>query len=189
MPAATLRARVRWRSCSPRKCANPSRLCVWSFSADTGIRRITRWRSSIAMQRSARSMKARPTCSCRRSQRRSSGLNGVVMKPRHFITSMMLVFAFLPLGLRAQITQAEFASRRAALAAALGDGVLVAFGSPEPEEDYISFYQNSQFRYLTGFTEPDAALVLDIKAGKLVGEHLFVVPSNPSEEMWTGKRL
>ena len=101
----------------------------------------------------------------------------------------MLVFAFLPLGLRAQITQAEFASRRAALAAALGDGVLVAFGSPEPEDDYMSFYQNSQFRYLTGFTEPDAALVLDIKGGRLVGQHLFVLPSNPSQEMWTGKRL
>jgi Xaa-Pro aminopeptidase len=111
------------------------------------------------------------------------------MKFRFFLTSVVLVFAFLPLGLRAQITQAEFASRRAALAAALGDGVLVAFGSPEPEEDYISFYQNSQFRYLTGFTEPDAALVLDIKGGMPVGQHLFVLPSDPSREMWTGKRL
>src|SRR5215213_11497314 len=111
------------------------------------------------------------------------------MKSRNLLAGVVFVFASLPVGLPGQITQAEYASRRAALAAALGDGVLVAFGSPEPEEDYISFYQNSQFRYLTGFTEPDAALVLDIKAGKLVGEHLFVVPSNPSEEMWTGKRL
>ena len=111
------------------------------------------------------------------------------MKSRQFWTSVALVFAFLPLSLHAQITQAEYASRRAALAAALGDGVLVAFGSPEPEEDYISFYQNSQFRYLTGFNEPDAALVLEIKGGKVVGQHLFVLPSDPSREMWTGKRL
>jgi Xaa-Pro aminopeptidase len=111
------------------------------------------------------------------------------MKIRFVLASVVLVFTFLPLGVRAQITQAEFASRRAALAAALGDGVLVAFGSPEPEEDYISFYQNSQFRYLTGFTEPDAALVLDIKGGRLVGQHMFVLPSDPSREMWTGRRL
>ncbi len=111
------------------------------------------------------------------------------MKFRVLLTSVVFVFAFLPLSVRAQITQAEFASRRAALAAALGDGVLVAFGSPEPEEDYISFYQNSQFRYLTGFNEPDAALVLDIKGGRLVGQHLFILPSDPSREMWTGKRL
>lgn len=111
------------------------------------------------------------------------------MKFRYFLAGVVLVLAHLPLSLRAQITQAEFASRRAALAAALGDGVLVAFGSPEPEEDYISFYQNSQFRYLTGFNEPDAALVLDIKSGKVAGQHLFVLPSDPSREMWTGKRL
>lgn len=111
------------------------------------------------------------------------------MKFRHFWTSVVLVFVFLPLSLRAQITQAEYASRRAALAAALGGGVLVAFGSPEPEEDFITFYQNSQFRYLTGFKEPSAALVLDIKGGKLVGQHLFVQPSDPSREMWAGRRL
>lgn len=111
------------------------------------------------------------------------------MKFRFFLAAVVLCFGFLPLGLRAQVTQAEFASRRAALAAALGDGVLVAFGSPEPEEDYMSFYQNSQFRYLTGFNEPDAALVLDIKGGRLVGQHLFVLPNDPSREMWTGKRL
>ena len=111
------------------------------------------------------------------------------MKSRHFLSSFFLVFALLPLSLRAQITQPEYASRRAALAAALGDGVLVAFGSPEPEEDFISFYQNSQFRYLTGFKEPNAALVLDINGGKLVGQHLFVEPSDPSREMWTGHRI
>lgn len=91
---------------------------------------------------------------------------------------------------QAQISQSEYASRRNALAAAIGDGVLVAFGSPEPVEDYISFYQNSQFKYLTGFEEPDAALVLDIVGGKIVGgQHLFVQASDPSREVWTGKRL
>jgi Xaa-Pro aminopeptidase len=96
----------------------------------------------------------------------------------------------LSVPLRAQITQQEYASRRATLAALAGDGVLVAFGSPEPDEDYIAFNQNSSFKYLTGFEEPDAALVLDISGGKIVGApHLFVLPSDPSREVWTGRRL
>jgi Xaa-Pro aminopeptidase len=97
----------------------------------------------------------------------------------------------LPLAvLPAQITQAEYASRRAALAAAVGDGLLIALGSPEPEQDYIAFYQNSQFEYLTGFNEPNAALILDIRGGKIAGApYLFVEPSDPSREVWTGKRL
>jgi len=111
------------------------------------------------------------------------------MKPRHLVTTALLVLGLLPLTLRAQITQAEFAGRRNALAVLLGDGVLIAFGSPEPQEDYISFFQDSQFRYLTGFNEPDAALVLDIKGGKLAGEHLFVQPSDLSREAWTGRRV
>jgi len=110
------------------------------------------------------------------------------MKSRYFLKALVVI-ALLPVSLRAQITQAEYASRRAALAAVLGDGVLVALGSPEPSEDYMPFFQSSQFRYLTGFKEPDAALVLYIKGGKLVGQHLFVQPSDPSREMWTGRRI
>jgi Xaa-Pro aminopeptidase len=96
----------------------------------------------------------------------------------------------LSLPLPAQITQSEYASRRSALASLVGDGVLVALGSPEPEQDYIAFNQNSPFKYLTGFEEPAAALVLEISGGKIVGvPHLFVLPSDPSREVWTGRRL
>jgi hypothetical protein len=64
-----------------------------------------------------------------------------------------------------QIPNSEYAARRTALAQKLQNGILVALGSPEPEEDYISFNQNSQFNYLTGFTEPNAALVMVVKNG------------------------
>jgi Xaa-Pro aminopeptidase len=100
------------------------------------------------------------------------------------------LLALVPSVSSAQIAQSEYASRRDALATLVGDGVLVAFGSPEPEEDYISFNQNSQFKYLTGFNEPAAALIVDIKGGKIVGApELFVQPNDPSREVWTGKRL
>lgn len=112
------------------------------------------------------------------------------MKVSWFSSAVLASLLIVSLPLHGQITQAEYASRRAALATLIGDGVLVALGSPEPDEDYIAFNQNSQFKYLTGFNEPDAALVMDVSGGKIVGlPHLFVLPSDPSREVWTGRRM
>jgi Xaa-Pro aminopeptidase len=88
----------------------------------------------------------------------------------------------------APIAAAEFAERRAALAREMGDGVFVAFGSPEPEFDYLPYAQNANFRYLTGVVEPGAALIIE-KTGGVVREHLFVQPRNPAREVWEGARL
>src|SRR5258708_22735892 len=100
------------------------------------------------------------------------------------------LFLCLPLSLGAQIQQSEYAARRTALAKLLGNGIVVAIGSPESEQDYIAFNQNSPFVYLTGFREPDAGLVFEVKNGQIVGtEKLFVQPSDPSREVWTGKRV
>src|SRR5581483_6610986 len=69
-----------------------------------------------------------------------------------------------------------------------GDGVLLALGAREPTEDYLSFVQAPSFYYLTGFTEPDAALVI-AKHGATVTPILFVQPRDPAREVWTGARL
>ena len=47
------------------------------------------------------------------------------------------------------------------------------------------FRQSSDFWYLTGFTEPDAVLVI----GPNQPDRLFVRPKNPDQEVWTGRRL
>ena len=47
------------------------------------------------------------------------------------------------------------------------------------------FRQSSDFWYLTGFTEPDAVLVI----GPGLPDRLFVRPKNPDQEVWTGRRL
>ena len=47
------------------------------------------------------------------------------------------------------------------------------------------FRQSSDFWYLTGFTEPDAVLVI----GPGQPDRLFVRPKNPDQEVWTGRRL
>jgi Xaa-Pro aminopeptidase len=90
--------------------------------------------------------------------------------------------------LPAQIAEAEYAARRAALMARVGDGVMLVLGAPEPKENYDNFWQTQNFRYLTGFLEPDAALIIVRKSGQ---DHtlLFVQPKDPAEEVWTGERL
>jgi len=103
-----------------------------------------------------------------------------------------LLVAFVAAGTvsQAQIPSSEYAARRTALAAKLQDGILVALGNPEPEEDFLSFNQSSNFKYLTDFHEPDAALVMVIRNGAIAGSPLlFVQPSDPAREVWTGHRL
>jgi Xaa-Pro aminopeptidase len=89
---------------------------------------------------------------------------------------------------RGQVSAAEYAQRRDSLAAHLADGVIVALGAPEPKEDYLSFNQAPSFMYLTGYAEPDAALVIVKRAGQVQGT-LFVEPREPAREVWTGRRF
>ncbi len=106
--------------------------------------------------------------------------------PRRVALSLLVLA--LPLSLAAQVPIAEYAARRDSLAAQLGDGVLLALGAHEPAQDYLTFVQSPRFYYLTGFREPDAALVM-VKRGGRVTATLFVLPRDPAREAWTGARL
>jgi Xaa-Pro aminopeptidase len=100
----------------------------------------------------------------------------------------LAALAFLPVAAAAQVAPAEYAQRRERLAAGIGDGVVLALGAPEPEEDYLSFFQSSRFLYLTGVREPNAALVM-VKRGSDVRSLLFVDPRDPATEVWSGRRM
>ena len=103
---------------------------------------------------------------------------------RRLVSCMLLVPALLS----AQ-TQQEFAARRAAVVAGMPDGALVALGAHEPAQDYLSFVQSPSFYYLTGFKEPDAALIVVKQRGRVISSTMFVQPRLPSREVWTGTRL
>ena len=95
----------------------------------------------------------------------------------------------LPVLLAAQSPQ-EYAARRLNVATKLpSDGVLVALGATEPSQDFHVFSQAPSFFWLTGFREPDAALVMVKKSGRVVSTTLFVNPRLPSREVWTGSRV
>ncbi len=103
----------------------------------------------------------------------------------------MWILLALPFGgsLYGQISNDEYRQRRSELAAAVEEGLILAMGSAQPPQDYINFYQNSPFRYVTGFLEPNAALISVVREGAVAAEFLFVNPRNPAEETWEGYRV
>jgi len=88
----------------------------------------------------------------------------------------------------AQITSAEYAQRRDSLAARIPGGVILALGAPEPAHDFLTFYQEPNFLYLTGLREPNGALVMVKRDGK-TSATLFVQPKDPAREVWEGNRI
>ncbi len=58
------------------------------------------------------------------------------------------------------VPKAEYRARRVALGGRVRGGVAVLFAGEEPLLDFMPFRQDADFYYLTGWTEPGAALVV-----------------------------
>jgi Xaa-Pro aminopeptidase len=110
-----------------------------------------------------------------------------MIRLRQVLVTMAFVAVGASLPASAQVTQAEYASRRAGLAAAVDSGVVVAFGAVEPVNFWPTFQQHASFLYLTGFEEPDAVYVM-VKRGGRVAETLYVPPADARLERWVGNR-
>jgi Xaa-Pro aminopeptidase len=82
------------------------------------------------------------------------------------------------------IAPEEYAARRDSLAVRLGDGVVLAFGAVAPRGEERP-HQLPAFRWLTGFLEPDAALVLIVHGGRARGI-LFTQPRDPRRALYDG---
>src|SRR5271156_1239377 len=84
-----------------------------------------------------------------------------------------------------------YGKRREAFGRALGEGVAVLpaarHASRNADVEY-EYRQNSDFYYLTGFSEPEAVLVLAPSADT-ERTVLFLRPRDRGQEIWTGKRL
>jgi Xaa-Pro aminopeptidase len=110
--------------------------------------------------------------------------------PRHtaaIALSFVAISLALPLRLRAQITSGEYAARRDSLAARLDSGIVVAFGGRNPVTDFGTFFQLPGFRYLTGYLEPDAALIIEVRGGH-PRSTLFITPADPRRAFYYGFR-
>jgi len=83
---------------------------------------------------------------------------------------------------------ADYRARRVALAKAMEGGALVLFAPTEAEgpNNLYGFRQDDNFYYLTGWSEPGAALL--INSNPYV-EILFLAEHNVTQEKWTGPKL
>jgi Xaa-Pro aminopeptidase len=97
----------------------------------------------------------------------------------------VLATFLLPASLVAQeIPAAEYAARRDSLASRIDNGVVVAFGAPDPV-GIRRWTQLPAFRYLTGFLEPNAALILLKRGGRTSGI-LFTASRDPRRALYDG---
>jgi len=110
---------------------------------------------------------------------------------------LLILFSFPAAALDRQ-PNADYRARRVALSEKTSGGVVVLFAAAEAEgpNALFGFRQNDNFYYLTGWTEPGAALLIApaVKAGngtpaRPYTEVLFLPGHNPSQEKWTGPKL
>lgn len=88
------------------------------------------------------------------------------------------------------INSAEFKQRRQTLMARMGDGIAIIPTAPEAIRNRDSHYPyrfDSYFYYLTGFTEPEALLV--VIAGAQPKTILFCRDKDMEREIWDGFRF
>ncbi|WP_434777341.1 aminopeptidase P N-terminal domain-containing protein [Neisseria sp. Ec49-e6-T10] len=82
-----------------------------------------------------------------------------------------------------------YQKRRKIVLSHLNNGVAVLFAAPEQRrsnDTYFAYRQDSYFYYLTGFNEPESALILDGKTGQSI---LFCRNKDQLRETWDGFRF
>ncbi len=88
----------------------------------------------------------------------------------------------------------DFRARRQALASKANGGAVLLFASNEAEgpNDLYGYRPDDNFFYLSGWSEPGAALLIvggDSGEDHAYTEILFLPNHNPSQEKWTGPKL
>lgn len=87
-----------------------------------------------------------------------------------------------------------FHARRVALSAQLHGGAAVLFAAEESQLDFMPYRQDEDFYYLTGWTEPGAALLIlgenpSAQTAQKYREVLFLPARNLRMELYTGVKL
>src|SRR5882672_7739597 len=105
-----------------------------------------------------------------------------------------LLFVLAVFGVMASAAErqpnADYRARRVALAKAMSadSGTLVLFAPMEQpgQNNLYGFRQEDNFYYLTGWTEPGAAILINSNPYQ---EILFLPEHNATQEKWTGPKL
>jgi Xaa-Pro aminopeptidase len=96
-----------------------------------------------------------------------------------------LLVGGLPVLCAPSVPLSEYKQRREALRKQVTDGIIVLFGRTEREHGDLRspFFQEPNFYYLTGWSEPGATLVMTSS------EEMLLIPKrDPEQEKWTGAK-
>src|SRR5690242_11551688 len=114
------------------------------------------------------------------------------------IVLWLVIFSFLPVSARERQPNSDYHARREKLAAKLDDGIVLMFAPAEAEgpNDIYGYFPDANFYYVTGWSEPGAALLVAPAAQSKndnpahpYTEILFLPSRNYSQERWTGQKL
>src|SRR5438128_7900335 len=120
---------------------------------------------------------------------------------RKFAVASVVALCLLLLPFAAALDRqpnADYHARRGALAKKAEAGIVLLFAPLEAEgpNDLYGFRQDNNFFYLSGWTEPGAALLIApatqaniSSSARPYTEILFLPAHNPSQERWTGPKL
>jgi Xaa-Pro aminopeptidase len=115
-----------------------------------------------------------------------------------FCWTIFSLASLLPINALDRQPSSDYHARREKLAAKLEGGFALVFAPPEAEgpNDIYGYRPDSNFYYLTGWTEPGAALLvapareaIGDSPARLYTEILFLPNRNSSQERWTGPKL
>ena len=81
------------------------------------------------------------------------------------------------------------AKRRSKLAAEIKNGSVLLVGSTMPKRHDVRIRPDTSLYYLTGITEPESALILQARAGKIISEVAYCKQRDRRYESWHGKLL
>lgn len=116
---------------------------------------------------------------------------------RKYLVLVLLLFAQYALTLDRQ-ANADYHARRQALAAKTSGGIVILFAPNEAEgpNDIYGYRADNNLFYLSGWTEPGAALLIapalaadGDSPARPYTEVLFLPKRNASQEKWTGPKL
>ena len=112
------------------------------------------------------------------------------MKAKYLLLAVVLVC--LSASAMERQANADYRQRRVELARLMQGGTLVLFAPTEAEgpNNLYGFRQNDDFYYLTGWSEPGAAVLISPESGSNpYTEILFLPAHNVTQEKWTGPKL
>ena len=120
-------------------------------------------------------------------------------KLKHLLLSLFILYAYSLFGLERQ-DAGIYHARRVALSQETNGGIVVLFAPVERSDEIFGFHQDSGFYYLTGWTEPGAALLIAPAAeartdqgpstpARPYTEILFLPARNRALERWLGPKL